>query len=492
MAQPGRRYLAIDLGAESGRALVGCLAGERLQLEEIHRFPNQPVEVLGTLYWDGLSLFREILTALAKAAQAYGTSIESVGVDTWGVDFGLLDRDGALLANPVHYRDRRTQGMPERVAQVIPPDELYEVAGLREAPINTLYQLLALRLGGRGLLNQAQTLLMMPSLFLYFLTGTRANEYTDAATTQLLDLRSGSWAETLFERLELPLSIMGPIARPGASLGRLAAQVASSVGLPSTRVIAPATHDTASALAAAPAECGVWAFASCGTWSVVGMPVAAPVTTPAARVVGLSNIAGVGETFLGRNITGLWLLQQLRREWESTGDHWPYERLLSEGEQAPPFTALVNPDDASFHAPPRMSDAVIAFCERTRQVPPPTRGAMIRALLESLALSHAHALYQIMEITRQRARIVHIVGGGSINRLLCQFTANACGLPVAAGPAEATAAGNVLVQALGAEAEAKRQWIRDVVRGSFEPLRYEPEASEEWAPRLRQFAELVA
>lgn len=442
-------YLALDFGAESGRGLLGKFDGERLVLEEVHRFPNGPVRMLDTLHWDLPRLFEEAKVALRKAAVA-NPGLDGVGVDTWGVDFGLVGKGDTLLGNPVHYRDARTDGMLEAAFRRVPRERIYEITGLQFMPFNTAYQLLAMRLAESPLLDTAETLLMMPDLFAWLLTGRRAGERTDASTSQLLDPRSGAWSDELCQGFNLPRRILPELIEPGTEIGPLRKSLTEELGIPSVTVLAPATHDTASAVAAVPTvrPPGVvdvvgppdWCYLSSGTWSLLGVEVQHPVITAETLRANFTNEGGVaGTTRLLKNIMGLWLVQECRRTWARNGRDFSYEELLSLAEAARPFGALVDPDDPSFLAPGDMPSRLAAYCTKTGQTPPENEGAFARCALESLALKYRWTIERIEKILGTSIRTIHIVGGGSRNTLLCQFTADACGRMVLAGPVEATA-----------------------------------------------------
>lgn len=490
-------YLALDLGAESGRGLLGRFDGGRLSLEEVHRFPNGPVRMLDSLHWDVPRLFEEMKTALGKAAAGH-PGLDGVGVDTWGVDFGLVGRGETLLGNPVHYRDRRTDGMMEAAFGLVPRERIYEITGLQFMPINTAYQLLGMKAAGSPLLEVAETLLMMPDLFGWLLTGRQAGERTDASTTQLLDPRDGSWSDELCRGLGLPRSILPELIDPGTELGPLRKSVAEELGIagPIT-VLAPGTHDTASAVAAVPTR-GTgssppdWCYLSSGTWSLLGVEVPRPVITEATRRANFTNEGGVaGTTRLLKNIMGLWLVQECRRTWARSGRDYSYDELIARARAARPFATLVEPDDPSFLAPGDMPARLAAYAARTGQPGPLDEGAVVRCALEGLALKYRWTIRRLQEILGTTIRSVHVVGGGSRNALLCQFTADACGIPVLAGPVEATAAGNVLLQAMARGRVGSLADARAIVAASFPVDTYEPRDSAAWDDASGRFEALV-
>jgi rhamnulokinase len=492
-------YLALDLGAESGRGLLGRFDGERLTLDEVHRFPNGPVRMLDTLHWDAPRLFDEMKTALRRAT-ASGASLDGVGIDTWGVDFGLVGRNDTLLGNPVHYRDARTDGMMDAAFARLPREGIYEITGLQFLQFNTLYQLLALRLSGSPLLDVAETLLMMPDLFAWLFTGRRAGERTDASTTQLLDPRTGRWSDELCQALDLPRSILPELIEPGTEVGPLRASLAEEVGVSTPlSVIAPATHDTASAVAAVPASPASspgappdWCYLSSGTWSLLGVEVPRPVITAETMRDNFTNEGGVaGTTRLLKNIMGLWLVQECRRTWARKGREWSYEELVAAAGSALAFAALVDPDDPSFLAPGDMPARLAAYCKKTGQAPPADEGGFVRCAMESLALKYRWAVGRLEQTLGTTINAIHVVGGGSRNAPLCQFTADACGRPVYAGPVEATAAGNVLLQMMARGRIATLADARDVVARSFPVTVYEPRDPAAWDVAAGRFAGLV-
>jgi rhamnulokinase len=495
-------YLAADLGAESGRVVAGSFSGDRLSLKEIYRFANVPVRVAGSLYWDVLRLWEEIEHGLRLCGRQHGSSFAGIGVDAWGVDFALLGEDGSLLANPYHYRDRRTDGMMEEAFRLIPREEIFRQTGIQFMPINTLYQLLAMRGRQAPILEAAHTLLMMPDLFNFWLSGQRSCEFTDATTTQFYDPHlPGGWARPMLDTLGLPASILPEIVPPGTVLGPLLPEVAQEVGLDRVPVIATAGHDTASAVAALPIQPAGhgpggesnFAYLSSGTWSLLGAEVSSPVITAQSLAGNFTNEGGVGGRYrLLKNIMGLWLVQECRRTWALAGEQFSYEELTALAGQAPPFTALVEPDDPAFLGHGDMPSRIRAFCQRTGQPIPESMGAVVRCILESLALKYCWVLERLDALLGRRSNVVHIVGGGARNRLLCQFTADATGRPVIAGPAEATAVGNILVQAMARGHLSGLTEAREIVGRSFELQTYHPQRSADWGDAGRRFEDLMA
>jgi rhamnulokinase len=499
-------YLALDLGAESGRGVLGRFDGERLEMEEVHRFPNGPVRLFDTLHWDLPRLFDEVKAAIQIGAARAG-DLGGVGVDTWGVDFGLVGRGNTLLGNPVHYRDARTGGMLEAAFSRVSRERIYEITGLQFLPFNTVYQLLALVTSGSPLLEVTETLLLMPDLLGWLLTGRRVCERTNASTTQLLDPRSGAWSDELCTALCLPRAILPELFEPGGTLGPIRPSIAEELGLSRPiNVIVPATHDTASAVAAVPVTsvslsqthtrssptAPDWCYLSSGTWSLLGVEVPRPVITADTMKYNFTNEGGVaGTTRLLKNIMGLWLVQECRRIWAGTGRELSYDELTARARAARPFAALVDPDDAAFLAHGDMPARLAAYCTRTGQTLPTDEGAIVRCCLESLALKYRWAVDRLESILGASIKTIHVVGGGSKNALLCQFTADACGRLVHAGPAEATAIGNILMQALGRGRLASIADVRAVVARSFPVKVYEPRDSAPWVEAMAKFNSLV-
>lgn len=482
---------AVDLGAQSGRVAIGTFDGNRLSVAEVHRFPNVPVRTRGTLYWDVLRLYENVLEGLS-AANHETKAIDSVGVDTWGVDFGLLDRDGRLLQNPVHHRDRRTDGAMDALFAEIPAREIYERTGIQLMPINTLVQLYSAVAVNDQALEIAETLLLIPDLIHYWLCGVATCEFTNATTTQCLDPRAQAWAIDLLERLGIPSRVFPEIVRPATSLGALLDEVAGRTGLRGALVVAPATHDTASAVAAVPFRKQGSAYISAGTWSLVGMELASPLIDDRAFASNLTNEGGVGGTVrLLRNVNGLWLMHECQRAWAAGGTVLDVPELVHLAEQAPRFRSLIDPNDPVFLPPGDMPNRIREFCARTNQPVPEDPGALVGCILESLALKFRQTIELLTRATGITPPELHIVGGGARNRLLCQWTADATGLLVLAGPAEATLVGNLLAQAMGLGEMASLEEAREVARASFEPTIYEPTRPSEWNDAVDRFEEIA-
>ncbi|HET6440505.1 MAG TPA: rhamnulokinase family protein [Anaeromyxobacter sp.] len=485
-------YAAVDLGAESGRVVLGKVEDGRVELKELHRFRNGPVRVGGHMHWDVLRLWEEILTGLAAAVREDGR-LSSIGVDTWGVDYGLLDRNGALLGNPHHYRDHRTDGMPERLFARVPLAEVFAATGIQFMQLNTLYQLYAMVEERSPMLDVADRLLFTPDLFHYWLCGEKVGEYTIATTSQCYDVAGQAWATRLLERLGIPSGMFPPLVQPGTRLGRVLTAVADRIGAAGIEVVAPGAHDTASAVAAVPARTDRYAYISSGTWSLMGAVVPSPVVNETARSLAFTNEGGVAGTVrLLKNIAGLWPVQECRRAWARAGEELGYDALTAMAAAAPPFRTVIDPDHASFLAPDDMPGAIAAYCSRTGQAPPESRGVLVRAILEGLGYKYRRTLENLERLLGQRLEVIHIVGGGSQNQLLCQVASDACGRPVLAGPVEATAIGNVLAQAITAGALSSWEQAREVVRTTF-PLRsYEPTGAAAWdeaIPRMQRILE---
>jgi rhamnulokinase len=483
-------YLAFDLGAESGRAILGTLESGRLTLEEIHRFANTPVRVLASLYWDTLRLWHEIQQGLRIAGRERQTALDGIGVDTWGVDFALLDAGGALLENPRHYRDARNNGMLDAVFKLVPREEVFAQTGIQFMQINSLYQLYAMRLAGSPALACARTLLMTPDLFNYWLTGVAKSELTIASTSQFYNPQRAGWSTELFDRLDLPKRILPDIVAPGTCLGPLLPQIAEASHLSAVPVYATGSHDTASAVAAAPAEGDSWCYISSGTWSLMGVELDAPLIDARSLALNLTNEMGAcGKTRLLKNIAGLWLLQECRRAWALAGREYSYDELTAMATGAPPFSAVIDPD--AFLEPDEMPAKISAHCHATGQPAPESSAAIARTIFESLALRYREVLESLESLLGRRLGAIHIVGGGSRNRVLNQFVADACGRTVIAGPAEATAMGNVLIQAMGAGELSGLSAVREIVRRSCALETFTPKPAPAWDQAYEKFRAVV-
>jgi rhamnulokinase len=472
-------FAAVDLGASSGRVMVGRVGPDRLDLHEVHRFPNRPVRVGGTLQWDVLALYGGILEGLRAAGRDAGR-LDGVGIDSWGVDSGLLDADGALLGNPVHYRDGRHETAVPAVHAVVPPDELYRLTGLQHLPFNTIFQLAAAR--GTAQLEAARTLLLIPDLLGYWLTGAVGAELTNASTTGLLDATSREWAWELVDRLGLPRGLFPALRGPGERLGELTAAVLEETGLTGpVPVTAVGSHDTASAVVGVPASTDRFAYVSCGTWSLVGVELDEPVLSEESRRAGFTNELGVdGTVRYLHNVMGLWLLQESQRTWAASGLTADLPDLLAAAAQVPAFTALVDADDPRFLPPGDMPARIAQACAATGQPPPAGQAETVRCILDSLALAYRRTVRRAAELSGRDVEVVHLVGGGARNTLLCQLTADACGVPVLAGPVEAAALGNALVQARAAGVlEGGLAELRALLRSTQEVRLHQPTPGSE-------------
>ena len=484
-------YLAFDFGAESGRAVLAHLQSGILTTEEVHRFPNEPVEYGGSLHWDVPRLWLEVRKALAGLEEV---ELAGIGVDAWGVDYALLGDRGELIENPYHYRDRRTEGVMKEVFREVSKDEIYRATGIQFMPINTLYQLFAERRDSPRVVGAAKHLVTIPDLFNYWLTGNAVCEFTNATTTQLVDPVKRTWALGLMHRLELPADLPAPIVEPGSIVGTLLSSVARGSSLAGTTVIAPACHDTGSAVAAISARDGT-AFLSSGTWSLVGTELDSPVITADARRLNFTNEGGVnGTTRLLKNVMGLWMLQGCRQSWTAHGKSFDYRELMELAAREESFSHLVDPDDESFLRPPDMLAAINDFCSRTHQPIPQRPGAYVRTVLESLAFKYRLVLRNLEQVSGKRMEQMRIIGGGSRNRLLNQLTADATGRRVLAGPVEATALGNVTIQILATGGAASLQEARAIVDRSFPTEIFEPLETDKWhreAERFEQYCESI-
>jgi rhamnulokinase len=481
-------FLALDIGAESGRGIVITLAGGKVAMEEVHRWPNRPVRLAGTLYWDFAFLFAEVQAALGACA-ARGAQLAGISVDTWGVNYGLLDRNGKLLSNPVHYRDARTDGIHDYSDPIMSRDEIFALTAYEPWAISSLFQLVSLKRDGSPLLDAAETFLNMPDLFHYFLTGLKRSEMSIANTSNLMgtDCR---WCEKIIDRFGLPRRMFGELVEPATVLGPLAEEVREQAGLGEVPVIATCGHDTSGAVAAVPGRGHNWAFLSSGTWSILGALVDEPVATPQCLELGFTNEYTIGGWYLARNISGLWLVQELRRKWDTADDPWDYPRMTAEADAAT-YAPLVNVADDSLLAPPDMEAALLKLITGSGQQAPAARGQLLRGVLESLALEYNQRLDALGALTGTRAEAVYLVGGGIHNKLLCQLTADACAVPVHAGADQCTALGNGLGQALALGILSDRDEIRQVMRESFEATTYEPREAAAWEEKRKRYAELV-
>jgi sugar (pentulose or hexulose) kinase len=487
-----RNLLAFDLGAESGRALLGHFDGKRLTLEEKHRFANPNGRLNGHLHWNFLAQWEELKSGLRKSS-AGGTSIDAIGVDTWGVDFGFLDRNGDLLANPYMYRDAQTDGMMEKAFARVPRAQIFEATGIQFMQLNSLYQVMALAERKSPLLEMSQTMLFVPDLFNYFFTGEKAAEFSIATTSQMYDPRRRAWATGMLEKLGLPTHFLPRIVPSGTRLGNLRSDVAAECGASrAIPVIAPGCHDTASAVAAVPATGVDWCYISSGTWSLMGVEIPQPIINEKSLALNYTNEGGVaGDIRFLKNIMGLWLVQECRRQWLKDGQEFNYAQLTQMAGAARPFAALIDPDHKPFLSPGQMPQKIADFCAKTGQSAPASAGEVVRTCLESLALTYRKTIDGLEQVLGRKMGVIHVVGGGTQNELLNQMTADACNRPVVAGPVEATAIGNMLVTAIALGDIANLQEGRSIVRDSFDVKRYEPKNSQTWDDAFGRYQKVL-
>ena len=483
------RMLSFDFGASSGRAVLGTFDGETLQLQEIHRFQNDPVTVNGTMYWDILRLFFEVKQALVQS-KAYGT-LDGIGVDTWGVDFGLLDADGRLLENPVHYRDARTAGMLEKAFKYLQKSEFYSITGNQFMEINTAFQLLSLRENRPALLDRAETLLLMPDLFNYLLTGKKCTEYSIASTTQLLDAKQRVWSKRVLSALELPERLFTEIVPTATKVGALQPDLCEELGLTPAEVIAVAGHDTQCAMASVPTDKEDFLFLSCGTWSLLGTELSAPMINSAAEACNVTNEGGyAGKASFLKNIIGLWLIQETRRQWQKEGENLSFAEMETLARAATPYRFFIDPDAPEFVPAGNIPRRVQEYCRKTGQPVPETKGEILRCIYDSLSLKYRYAVGQIETCTEKQYATLHIVGGGVKDTLLCQLTADALGKPVVAGPVEATVYGNLVLQLLALGAVKDLKEAREIVRRSDKVNTFTPNADAQVENAYKTFLEV--
>ena len=477
-------YLACDLGAESGRLMLGSLKDGRLSLEELHRFPNVPIEDAVGRHWNVEALFAELQTGLALAGQR-GLPISSISVDAWGLDYFLLDENGAVMEPTFCYRDSRNQRGIDRTLDTLPWETLYEETGIQFMQINSLFQMAA---ESPERIQRMRTFLPLGDGFNYLLSGVAKAEISLASTTQLYNPRTRNWSDKLLDAFGWPRAKFPELIPSGTRLGKLKPELAAASGLGEIEVLATCSHDTGAAVAAVPADGDQWAYLSSGTWSLIGVELPEPIINDAARDLNFTNEIGHGNTVrLLRNIIGLWLVQECRREWAEAGEEYDYSTLTQLATEAIPFAALIDPSDERFFKPQSMSGAIAEFCHETDQTPPSTPGGFIRCALESLALLYHRRLNEVCELTSRKVKQLHIVGGGSRNVLLNQFTANACNIEVIAGPAEATALGNILLQSITLGHLPNLRAARRCVRQSMDVENYKPEEIEKWAEARNRF-----
>jgi len=484
-------FVACDLGAESGRSILGLLDEKHLALQEIHRFSNIPVLLPDGLHWDALRLWYEIQEGIAEANRKSGNQVISLGLDTWGVDFGLLDKQGALLSNPFHYRDNRTDGKMEAAFRRMPREDIFNLTGIQFMQLNTLYQLLALVENKSPVLEIAETFLTMPDLFNYWMTGEKVCEFSIASTTQCYDPRRNSWSNPLLEAMGIPTQIFPKIVSPGTVLGKLRKEITGRYGGKDLTVIAPACHDTGSAVAAVPAEGENFAWISSGTWSIMGINSTEPIINQQSLDYNFTNEGGVGSFRFSKNIMGLWLVQECRRTWAAAGKEYSYAVLTDMAASVPRHLSVIDPDAIDFLKPGDMPSRIREYCKRTGQKVPESEGVVVRIALESLALKYRWVLERLEELTSKKLDPIHIIGGGTQNHLLSQFTADATGRNVIAGPIEATAIGNILTQAVALKYLNSIEDARQIVSASFEPMIFTPVNRSGWDDAYGKLLELL-
>ncbi|WP_424766831.1 rhamnulokinase [Paenibacillus sp. sgz302251] len=481
--------LAYDLGASSGRALLGRLHEGKIEVEELHRFANDPVQLGDRLQWDILRLLHELKQGLLKVKHR-DIKLESIAIDSWAVDFGLIGSNGELLGNPYHYRDHHTDGVMDRVMQELSASEIFGKTGIQFLPFNTIYQLAALKQADSPLLREAKHFLMIPDLLRYFLTGEMFNEFSNATTTQLFNPVAGGWDEQLIRAIGITPELFGKVVQPGTQVGQLRSSLCEELNMEPVPVFAVAEHDTGSAVAAVPALEHSFAFLSCGTWSLMGTEVSEPVINELAQELNFTNEGGAYGTFrLLKNIMGLWILQECRRSWERAGNSYSFPELVKLADEEKPFAAFIDPDDPIFLHSGDMPARIAEYCLRSGQAVPVGEGAIVRCILESLALKYRHVLELTEQLSGHSFNGLHMVGGGIQNTLLCQWTANAIGKPVWAGPVEGSAIGNMVVQWIASGKLADIWEAREVIRESFPVDVYEPEQHEQWESVYAAFKE---
>ncbi len=487
------KFLAFDFGASSGRAMLATYDGEKITLEEKHRFSNDPVNINGNLHWDILRLFFEIKQGILKCANSGDKDIDCIGIDTWGVDYGLLDEKDNLLGNPYHYRDTRTEGMYEKAFERVSKEDIFNSTGIAFNWFNTVYQLLSAKLSGDVALENAKTLLFIPDLFNFFLTGKKRTEYTVASTSQMFDSKDYGWATKMLEKLGIPTDIYPEIIYPGETVGTLRPELAEELGIGEVPVIAVASHDTASAVASVPVtDSNDFIYISSGTWSLMGVELEKPNLSADALGYNFTNEGGVNKSirFL-KNIMGLWLIQESRRQWDREGELLSFDELEKQANEATPFASLIDPDYPAFQTPGNMPRRIREYCERTGQKVPQTKGAVVRCIAESLAFKYRQVADGMEDVTGKKYNTIHIVGGGIKDKMICNFTANATNRVVEAGPVEATSLGNVLVQAMALGAISDLNEARRVIKNSFDIARYEPCDRDAWESAYAKWQEII-
>lgn len=485
-----KKVLAFDFGASSGRAIIGSFDGEKITLKEVHRFTNDPVDLGGTLYWDVLRLFYEIKQGIVKAKIAGG--FDSIGIDTWGVDFGLIDKNGRLLENPVHYRDKRTSGLVEESFKSVPRQKMYDITGIQFMELNTLFQLISLKKQRPEMLERADKMLFMPDLLAYFLTGKMCSEYSIASTSQLIDINTRTWSKELLDAFGIKESLFAPLTEPGTQLGNLSKEICEECGVESVPVISVCGHDTQSAITAVPCESGDFAFLSSGTWSLFGTELQKPIVNETSLKINITNEGGFGGTtgFL-KNIIGLWLIQESRRQWQREGKDYSYADLEKLALSEEPFKCFIDPDAPEFVPQGNIPERVREFCRKTGQYVPESVGEIMRCIYESLAMKYRMTFEKLCECTGKDYPVIHVIGGGTKDGLLCRMTASSCGKTVKAGPIEATVMGNVAVQLMSDGTIGSISEARKAVAASESLKTYEPENTDEWIKAYEGFVKIA-
>ena len=485
-----KRVLAFDFGASSGRAIIGCFDGDKITLEEVHRFSNDPVSVGGTVYWDVLRLFYEIKQGIIKAKIAGG--FDSIGIDTWGVDFGLIDSEGKLMENPVHYRDARTVGLVDEAFKTMPKEKLYGITGIQFMELNTLFQLISLKKYRPWMLERADKMLFMPDLFGYMLTGKMCAEYSIASTSQLIDLDKKTWSKEILDAFGIKESVFAPLVQPGTVLGELSKEVCEECGVDPVPVISVCGHDTQSAITSVPCEDGDFAFLSSGTWSLFGTEIDKPIVNETSMNINITNEGGFdGSTGFLKNIIGLWLIQESRRQWKREGKEYSYADLEKLALAAEPFKCFIDPDAPEFVPHGNIPERVREFCRKTGQYVPETVGEIMRCIYESLSMKYRLTFEKLRECTERDYPVIHVIGGGTKDGLLCQMTANSCDRTVKAGPIEATVMGNVAVQLMSDGSVKNIGQARKIVANSSELKTFEPKDTDKWAGAYEDFLKII-
>ena len=485
-----KRVLAFDFGASSGRAILGIFDGEKIELQEVHRFSNDPVKINGTVYWDVQRLFFEIKQGILKAKEAGG--FDSIGIDTWGVDFGLLRKDGTLVENPVHYRDARNDGMVEKATEYMSKERMYDITGIQFMDFNTIFQLLSLKENRPYILEEADKLLFMPDLLNYMLSGVKSTEFSIATTSQIVDLKTNNWSEEILDTFGINKNLLTDIAPTGAVIGQLSDEICEELGVPKADIVSVAAHDTQSAITATPCEFDDFAFISCGTWSLFGTEVKEPIINEASKKLNVTNEGGYDYTtaFL-KNICGLWLIQESRRQWIREGKEYSYAELEKLALECEPFKCFIDPDAPEFAPMGNLPRRVKEYCEKTGQYVPQTVGEIIRCIYESLALKYRYTFDGIKECTGKDYDRIHVMGGGTKDKLLLQMTAQSCNVNVYGGPIEATALGNVAIQLMSTGAIKDIKEARKIIAKGENLKLYEPKDNADWEKAYEDFKNII-